>query len=48
MLFAMLSAKPEYNNKIQAAFTLAPVAYMTNVKSPIRVLAPYSNDIEVV
>ena len=47
MAFAMLSSRPEYNKKIQAFFALAPVAFMSHVKSPIRLLAPFSKDIEV-
>lgn len=47
MMFALLASKPEFNDKIQAMFALAPVAYMTNVKSPIRLLAPLSRDMEV-
>lgn len=47
MAFAMLSLRPEYNEKIRAGFALAPVAYMSKVKSPIRLLAPFSKDIQV-
>lgn len=47
MAFALLSMRPEYNEKIRAAFALAPVAYMSKVKSPIRLLAPFSKDIQV-
>lgn len=47
MMFALLASKPEFNDKIQAMFALAPVAYMTNVKSPLRFLAPLTKDIEV-
>lgn len=48
MLFALLSMRPEYNAKIRAGFALAPVAFMTKVKSPIRLLAPFSKDIQVI
>lgn len=47
MAFVMLASKPEYNDKIQAVFAMAPVAFMGHVKSPIRLLAPFSHDIEV-
>lgn len=47
MVFAMLALRPEYNNKIRAVMALAPVAYMSKVKSPIRLLAPFSKDVEV-
>ncbi|PZC76037.1 lipase 3 [Helicoverpa armigera] len=39
--FVMASEKPEYNNKIHLMIALAPVAFMSNVKSPIvRLMAP--------
>lgn len=47
MAFVMLASKPEYNDKIQALFAMAPVGFMGHVKSPIRLLAPFSHDIEV-
>lgn len=47
MAFAMLSLRPDYNDKIRAIMALAPVAYMSNVKSPIRLLAPFAKDIQV-
>lgn len=48
MNFVLLSEKPEYNEKIKLFIALAPVAYMTHIKSPIRFLAPFSKDIEVI
>lgn len=48
MNFIMLSEKPEYNEKIKLFVALAPVAFMSHVKSPIRFLAPFSKDIEVI
>lgn len=48
MAFVMLSSRPEFNSKLKAAFTLAPVAYMGHVKSPIRLLAPMSRNIEFI
>lgn len=47
MNFVLLSEKPEYNEKIKLFVALAPVAFMTHIKSPIRFLAPFSKDIEV-
>lgn len=47
MAFVLLASRPEYNAKIQAVFAMAPVAFMGHVKSPIRLLAPFSHDIEV-
>ena len=48
MNFILLSEKPEYNEKIKIFIALAPVAFMTHIKSPIRFLAPFSKDIEVI
>lgn len=46
MAFAMLSMRPDFNQKVKAVFALAPVAYMRHIKSPIRLLAPFSKDFE--
>lgn len=45
VLFALLSTKLQYNNVLRAGYALAPVAYMTDVRSPIRLLAKYSDNI---
>lgn len=47
MNFVLLSEKPEYNDKIRLFVALAPVAYMSHIKSPIRFLAPFSKEYEV-
>lgn len=47
MGFVLLSEKPEYNEKVKLFIALAPVAFMTHVKSPIRFLAPFSKEMEV-
>ncbi|KAJ2945337.1 hypothetical protein O0L34_g9429 [Tuta absoluta] len=46
VLFAMLSTKTQYNDILRAAYTLAPVAYMTEIKSPFKILAKYGRTIE--
>lgn len=46
MVFAMLALNPEYNDKVRAVFALAPVAYMRHIRSPIRLLAPFSKDFD--
>lgn len=46
ILFALLSTKTQYNKILRAGFALAPVAFMTDIKSPIRLLARFSNNIE--
>ena len=35
MFYVMGSERPEYNEKIRAMFSLAPVAYMSHLKSPL-------------
>ncbi|XP_076351713.1 gastric triacylglycerol lipase-like isoform X2 [Tachypleus tridentatus] len=45
--FALLSEKTEYNKKVKTLFALAPVATVGYIKSPIKYLAPYTKDIEV-
>lgn len=46
--FVMASERPEYNDKIEMMHALAPVAYLTNVFSPIiKVLTPLKNALEV-
>lgn len=46
ILFALLSTKTHYNKVLRAGFALAPVAFMTDIKSPIHLLARYSNNLE--
>lgn len=46
VLFAMLATKTQYNKILRAGFALAPVAFMADIKSPIRLLAKFSNNIE--
>lgn len=46
--YIMASEKPEYNKKIKAQFSLAPVAYMNHIESPlIKFIAPFTNIIGV-
>nr|XP_032523030.1 lipase 3-like [Danaus plexippus plexippus] len=46
ILFALLSTKTHYNKVLRAGFALAPVAFMTDIRSPIRLLAKYSDNLE--
>ncbi|CAH0724353.1 unnamed protein product, partial [Brenthis ino] len=45
ILFAMLTLRPEYNNILKAGFALAPVAFLTNLKSPLKSLAPIASNV---
>lgn len=48
MFFAMAASKPDYASQtIKAMFALAPVAYVEHMRSPIRLLAPWAQNIEV-
>ncbi|KAG8201347.1 hypothetical protein JTE90_016824 [Oedothorax gibbosus] len=44
--FAMLSQKPEYNQKINIFIALAPVTTVGHMTSAIRYLAPFTKDID--
>ncbi|XP_046395142.1 lipase 3-like [Ischnura elegans] len=46
MFYVMGALRPEYNSKIRAHFSLAPVAFMDGVRSPMRLLAPFVNQIK--
>ncbi|XP_049938161.1 lipase 3-like [Schistocerca serialis cubense] len=42
--FVMACERPEYQQKVQLAFLLAPVCYMSNIPSPIiRFISPFAN-----
>ena len=43
----MANKHPELQNKIILANLLAPVAYVGEMKSPIRLIAPFANSLEV-
>ena len=44
---AMASSKPEMQSKILQAHLLAPAAFMEHIRSPVRIIAPYANEIKV-
>jgi len=44
--FSLLSTQPKYNKIIRAALELAPVARLDYVRSPIKLLAPFSKHIK--
>ncbi|CAK1599471.1 unnamed protein product [Parnassius mnemosyne] len=47
--FVAMSLRPEYNNKIQLSFHLAPIAWMKNIISPIpKSIAEITNEIKVI
>ncbi|OXU17327.1 hypothetical protein TSAR_001742 [Trichomalopsis sarcophagae] len=48
MFFAMAIDRPESAAKIEAMFALAPVAFMNHLKSPVRLLAPFLREIELI
>ena len=43
----MINERPEYADKVKLANLMAPVAYVENMISPIRILAPFVDEIEV-
>jgi lysosomal acid lipase/cholesteryl ester hydrolase len=48
MFWITMIHRPEYNSKIRLMSALAPVAYLSHVKSPIRIFAPLSTEAEVI
>ncbi|VEN47468.1 unnamed protein product [Callosobruchus maculatus] len=46
MFFIFSSLLPQAAKNVKLMVALAPVAYMTHIRSPIRYLAPFSSDIE--
>jgi len=47
VFFIMASTRPEYQSKIRSQISLAPVAYFTHIRSPIKYIAPYAKMINV-
>ncbi|XP_045521514.1 lipase 3-like [Pieris brassicae] len=45
IIFAMLTLRPEYNSILKAAFALAPVVFLSDIKSPIKSLAPIASNV---
>jgi pimeloyl-ACP methyl ester carboxylesterase len=39
LFYVLCSEQPEYNSKIRAMFSLAPVAFMSHLKNPLLKLA---------
>ncbi|KAF4521288.1 hypothetical protein B566_EDAN002292 [Ephemera danica] len=46
MFWIMCSEKPKYNAKIKQMHALAPVAFMGQVESPLRLMAPFVMEVE--
>lgn len=47
MFFILSSMRPQIAKNVKVMVALAPVAYMTHVRSPIRYLTPFVYDIQV-
>lgn len=47
MFYVMCSMHPEYNHKIRAQISLAPIAYVHHMKFMLNSLVPYANQIQV-
>lgn len=47
VFFVMCSTRPEYNDKIRMQVSLAPIAYVKNMKSMLFSLVPYADQINV-
>jgi pimeloyl-ACP methyl ester carboxylesterase len=48
MFYVLCSERPEYNSKIRGMFSLAPIAFMSNLKSPmLRMTAAIGDQLQV-
>lgn len=47
MFYAAMSENPEYNSKIKVMFGLGPVAFVGKMISPIRFLAPFVDEVQI-
>lgn len=47
MFFVMSSILPQVARNVKLMVALAPVAYMTHIRSPIRYITPFVYDVEV-
>lgn len=47
MGYIMGTERPQIANKVQLMISFAPVAFMKHIKSPVRIIAPYTRNIEV-
>lgn len=45
ILFTMLTLRPEYNDILTAGFALAPVVYLSDMKSPLKSMAPIASNL---
>lgn len=46
--YVMATERPEMARMVRAIISLAPVAFVEHIKSPIRYLAPFANDYKVI
>jgi len=42
----LMNARPEYADKVKMANLLAPIAYVEHMQSPLRLIAPFTDEIE--
>lgn len=48
MFYVMASRRPDIAERVRVMIGLAPVAYISHLKSPIRIIAPFADNIEVI
>ena len=47
MFYAMASEIPDVASKVKVMFSLAPIAFMSHLKSPARLFVPFIRELEV-
>lgn len=45
--YVMATERPQITQMVEAMISLAPVAFLQHIQSPVRYLAPFSKDVEV-
>jgi lysosomal acid lipase/cholesteryl ester hydrolase len=47
MFYVMAIQRPKIASNVKVMFSFAPIAFMTHLKSPIRLLVPFLHEVEV-
>ncbi|XP_011499460.1 PREDICTED: lipase 3-like [Ceratosolen solmsi marchali] len=48
MFYVMAIDRPEIASNVKVMFSLAPIAFMTHLKSPVRLLVPFIHEVEFI
>ncbi|XP_043268017.1 lipase 3-like [Venturia canescens] len=48
MFYVMASKRPDIADRVRLMIALAPVAYLSHLKSPVKIIAPFADDIKLI